>query len=92
MQTNQTQPVTCNMTVIPGPGTFIAFVIFWYFFFHKFYTLDVEVYVLVLILYLNLCIAVNMSLLHHNLSNFLCKISHYCMILMHSTIINNSDF
>jgi len=92
MQTNQTQPITCNMTVIPARGTFSAFVRFWYFFPHKFYTLDIEVYVAVLMLYLNLCIAVNMSLLHHNISNFLCKILHCCMILMHRMTINNCDF
>jgi len=59
---------------------------------HKFYTLDIDVSVAVLILHSNLCIAVNMSLLHRNLSNFLCKISHCCMILMHIIIINNCGF
>jgi len=102
MQTNQTQHVTCNMTVFPAPGTFSAFVRVWYIFLHKFYTLAVEVYVAVcysmlqyvavLLLYFNLCIAVNISLVHHSLRNFLCKISHFCLISMHRTIFNNCDF
>ena len=53
MQTNQTQRVTCNMTVVPAPGTFSAFIRFWYIFFfplHKLYTLSVGVYVAVCIL------------------------------------------
>jgi hypothetical protein len=77
MQTNQTQHVTCNMTVVPASGTFSAFVKFWYIFcLHKFHTLAVETYVAVLILYFNLCIAANISLLHYNWGNFLCKVSH----------------